>query len=427
MKANIPETDRKRVVIIGAGFGGLALSQKLAKNDDFQVVLIDKLNYHQFQPLFYQVATAGLEPSAISFPLRLVFQNNPHVHVRVTEVTQINTEQQYIITKLGLINFDYLVLAIGADTNFFGMNNIQEKALPMKSVSEALGLRNRLLQNFEDALTVENEDDRQGLLNIVVVGGGPTGVEVSGTLAEMKRHILPKDYPELNFDSMQVYLVESSSQVLDIMSENASKNAKKYLLELGVNVINGKRVVDFDGKYAKINDGTQIRTNNLVWAAGIKANFIEGIAKEIQTFGGRLKVNEFNQINDQKNIFAIGDLAYMEEEKFPKGHPQVAQPAIQQGNLLAENLSALMRGNELKPFKYNDLGSMATIGRNKAVVDLPFFKFAGFFAWLTWMFVHLMSLVGIKNRVMIFISWVWNYVTYDQSLRLIIKAKNPKS
>lgn len=427
MKANIPETDRKRVVIIGAGFGGLALSQKLAKNDDFQVVLIDKLNYHQFQPLFYQVATAGLEPSAISFPLRLVFQNNPHVHVRVTEVTQINTEQQYIITKLGLINFDYLVLAIGADTNFFGMNNIQEKALPMKSVSEALGLRNRLLQNFEDALTVENEDDRQGLLNIVVVGGGPTGVEVSGTLAEMKRHILPKDYPELNFDSMQVYLVESSSQVLDIMSENASKNAKKYLLELGVNVINGKRVVDFDGKYAKINDGTQIRTNNLVWAAGIKANFIEGIAKEIQTFGGRLKVNEFNQINDQKNIFAIGDLAYMEEEKFPKGHPQVAQPAIQQGNLLAENLSALMRGNELKPFKYNDLGSMATIGRNKAVVDLPFFKFAGFFAWLTWMFVHLMSLVGIKNRVLIFISWVWNYVTYDQSLRLIIKAKNPKS
>ncbi len=426
MKANIPETDRKRVVIIGAGFGGLALSQKLANLDDFQVVLVDKLNYHQFQPLFYQVATAGLEPSAISFPLRLVFQSNPNVHVRVTEVTSVNTEKQHIITKLGLINYDYLVLAIGADTNFFGMTNIQEKALPMKSVSEALGLRNRLLQNFEDAITVETDDDRQGLLNIVVVGGGPTGVEVSGTLAEMKNHILPKDYPELDFDAMQVYLIESSAEVLDVMSESASRNAKKYLQELGVNVINGKRVVDFDGKYAFINDGTKIRTNNLVWAAGIKANLMEGIAKDTITYGGRLKVNEFNQIHNESNIFAIGDLAYMEEEKFPKGHPQVAQPAIQQGNLLAENLSAILRGNELKPFHYNDLGSMATIGRNKAVVDLPFFKFAGFFAWVTWMFVHLMSLVGIKNRVMIFISWLWNYVTYDQSLRLIIKAKNPK-
>lgn len=427
MKANIPETDRKRVVIIGAGFGGLALSQKLAKLDDFQVVLVDKLNYHQFQPLFYQVATAGLEPSAISFPLRLVFQSNPHVHVRVTEVSSINTDKQHIITKLGLINFDYLVLAIGADTNFFGMANIQDKALPMKSVSEALGLRNRLLQNFEDALTVENEDDRQGLLNVVVVGGGPTGVEVSGTLAEMKRHILPKDYPELDFDAMQVYLVESSAEVLDVMSDGASKNAKKYLIELGVNVINGKRVVDFDGKFAKLNDGTEIRTNNLVWAAGIKANFMEGIEKEAITYGGRIKVNEYNQVHGLKNVFAIGDLAYMEEENFPKGHPQVAQPAIQQGNLLADNLAALLRDNELKPFKYNDLGSMATIGRNKAVVDLPFFKFSGFFAWVTWMFVHLMSLVGIKNKVMIFISWLWNYVTYDQSLRLIIKAKNPKN
>jgi NADH:ubiquinone reductase (H+-translocating) len=427
MKANIPETERKRVVIIGAGFGGLALSQKLAKLDDFQVVLVDRHNYHQFQPLFYQVATAGLEPSAISFPLRLMFQSNPHVHVRVTEVTSINTEKRHILTKLGLINYDYLVLAIGADTNFFGMTNIQEKALPMKSVSEALGLRNRLLQNFEDALTVENEDDRQGLLNVVVVGGGPTGVEVSGTLAEMKRHILPKDYPELDFDAMQVYLVESGANVLDVMSDNASKNAKKYLTELGVNVINGKRVTDFDGKYASINDGTKIRTNNLVWAAGIKANFMEGIEKEAITFGGRVKVNEYNQVVGQKNVFAIGDMAYMEEADFPKGHPQVAQPAIQQGSLLADNLAAMLRGNEPKPFKYNNLGSMATIGRNKAVVDLNFFKFAGFFAWITWMFVHLMSLVGIKNKVMIFINWVWNYVTYDQSLRLIIRAKNPKN
>lgn len=427
MKANIPETNRKRVVIIGAGFGGLAIAQSLAKADDFQVVFIDKLNYHQFQPLFYQVATAGLEPSAISFPLRLMFQSNPNVHVRITEVTFVNYAQNHIITKLGLINYDYLVLAMGADTNFFGMTNIQERALPMKSTSEALGLRNRLLQNFEDALTVETDDERQGLLNIVVVGGGPTGVEVSGTLAEMKRHILPKDYPEIDFNAMQVYLVESSAEVLDVMSNEASKNAKKYLLDLGVNVINGKRVIDFDGKYAKINDGTQIRTNNLVWAAGIKANFLEGIAKESTTFGGRLKVNQINQVIGHNNIFAIGDMAYMEEEAWPKGHPQVAQPAIQQGKNLAKNLTLILRGNETKPFKYTDLGSMATIGRNKAVVDLPFFKFGGFWAWLTWMFVHLMSLVGAKNKVIIFINWLWNYVTYDQSLRLIIKAKNPKN
>jgi NADH:ubiquinone reductase (H+-translocating) len=426
MKANIPETDRKRVVIIGAGFGGLALSQALAAKDDFQVVLIDKVNYHQFQPLFYQVATAGLEPSAISFPIRMLFQNRSQVHVRVTSVTQIHPQENYIATELGRINYDYLILAIGADTNFFGMKNIQELALPMKSVSEALGLRNRLLQNFEDAITVENQDDRMGLLNIVVVGGGPTGVEVSGTLAEMKRHILPKDYPELNFDDMQVYLVESGKEVLDVMSDQASTNAKKYLQELGVNVINGKRVTDFDGKYAYINDGTQIRTNNLVWAAGVKANFIAGLPEETKTYGGRLKVNRINQVEGFENVFAIGDLAYMEEPAWPKGHPQVAQPAIQQGKLLSENLAKLLRGNPTKEFEYNDLGSMATVGRNKAVVDLKFYKFGGFFAWLTWMFVHLLAIVGVKNKFLIFFNWVWNYVTYDQSLRLIIKAKNPK-
>jgi NADH:ubiquinone reductase (H+-translocating) len=427
MAPNIPETDRKRVVIIGAGFGGLALSQKLADSNDFQVVLIDKNNYHQFQPLFYQVATAGLEPSAISFPLRLIFHDKPHVHVRITEVLGVNSEKNEIETKLGYISYDYLVLALGADTNFFGQINIQEKSLPMKSVSEALGLRNRLLQNFEDALTVETQDEREGLMNIVVVGGGPTGVEVSGTLAEMKKHILPKDYPELDFDSMQVYLVESSAEILDVMSEGASKSAKQYLIDLGVKVINGKRVTDFDGETAFINDGTQIRTNNLVWAAGIKANTMPGISPENIGRGGRIKVNEYNQVTGLSNIFAIGDLAITESDiKFPNGHPQVAQPAIQQGNLLAGNLAALLRGNDMKPFKYKDLGSMATIGRNLAVVDLPFWKFQGFFAWLTWMFVHLMSIVGIKNRVFVFFNWVWNYITYDQNLRLIIKAKNPK-
>ena len=427
MPLNIPQNNQKRVVIIGAGFGGLQLAQNLAGNEDFQVVLIDKNNYHQFQPLFYQVATAGIEPSAISFPLRLAFHNHPNIHVRVATVTKIVSEQNAIETDLGIIPYDYLVLAIGADTNFFGNQNIAEKALPMKSVGEALGLRNRLLESFEKALVSDNEEDRAGLLNIVVVGGGPTGVELSGTLAEMKKHVLPKDYPELNFELMQIYIVESGAELLGPMSKNAQVKSKEYLEQLGVNVMLNIRVSDFDGQYAHFNDGSKIRTNNLVWAAGVKANSIEGINPSIIMRGGRMKVNEYNQVDGYQNIFALGDVALMTEEKFPNGHPQVAQPAIQQGKLLAKNLVKLIRGNELKAFKYNDLGSMATVGRNLAVVDLPFWKFQGFFAWLTWMFVHLMAIVGVKNKLLIFINWLWNYVTYDQSLRLIIRAKSPKS
>jgi NADH:ubiquinone reductase (H+-translocating) len=427
MPLNIPETSQKRVVIIGAGFGGLQLAQSLAGNDDFQVVLIDKNNYHQFQPLFYQVATAGIEPSAISFPLRLAFHNHPNIHVRVASVTKIVSENNTIETNLGEISYDFLVMAIGADTNFFGNQNIAEKALPMKSVGEALGLRNRLLESFEKALVSDNEEDRIGLLTIVVVGGGPTGVELSGTLAEMKKHVLPKDYPELNFDLMQIYIVESGAELLGPMSKNAQEKSKEYLEQLGVNVMLGCRVSDFDGQYVYFADGSKIRTNNLVWAAGVKANSIEGINPSIIMRGGRMKVNEFNQVDGYQNIFALGDVALMTEEKYPNGHPQVAQPAIQQGKLLAKNLINLIKGNQLKAFIYKDLGSMATVGRNLAVVDLPFWSFQGFFAWLTWMFVHLMAIVGVKNKLLIFINWLWNYVTYDQSLRLIIRAKSPKN
>ncbi|MDI9878117.1 NAD(P)/FAD-dependent oxidoreductase [Flectobacillus longus] len=426
MTPNIPETTKKRVVIIGAGFGGLKIARDLADSEDFQIVLIDKNNYHQFQPLFYQVATAGIEPSAISFPLRLAFHHYKDVHVRITEVTELRTDSQEIITQLGAIRYDYLILAIGADTNFFGQKNIQEKALPMKSVGEALGLRNRLLENFENALVSDSDDVRQGLMTVVVVGGGPTGVEVSGTLAEMKRHVLPKDYPELDFDLMKVYIVESGGELLGPMSKNAQIKSKEYLEQLGVNVFLNTRVTDFDGKYAYLNNGEKIRTNNLVWAAGIKANFIEGLNPEVLARGGRIKVNRHNQVEGYQNIFAIGDVAFMTEEAFPNGHPQVAQPAIQQGKLLSQNLPKLLRGTPMEEFSYKDLGSMATVGRNLAVVDLPFWRFQGFFAWLTWMFVHLMSIVGVKNRLLIFINWLWNYVTYDQSLRLIIKQKSPK-
>ena len=426
MSPNIPITNQKRIVIVGAGFGGLELAQQLADHSDFQIILIDKNNYHQFQPLFYQVAMAGLEPSSIAFPLRKVFQNSKNVHIRVTEVSRVNTEKNKIETGIGEIEYDYLVLAMGTTTNFYGMQNIIDNALPMKSVAEALALRNQILQNFEDALTTENLEDKQGLMNIVIVGGGPTGVEIAGTLAEMKRQILPKDYPELNFDSMQIYLYESSLEVLEVMSDEASAKAKEYLTDLGVNLRLGMRITDFDGKYASTNTGDRLRTNNLIWAAGVKANSIEGLPETVIARGGRIKVNSFNQIEGFTNCFAIGDLALMTEEKYPNGHPQLAQPAIQQGALLAKNLVRLERKNIVKPFVYKDLGSMATVGRNLAVVDLPFWKFQGFFAWLTWMFVHLMAIVGVKNKLLIFINWLWNYVTYDQSLRLIIKPKIKK-
>ncbi len=426
MTPNLPKTELKRVVIVGAGFGGLVLARKLSQRNDLQIVLIDKNNYHQFQPLFYQVAMAGLEPSSISFPLRKVFQSKKNVHIRVTEVLRIRPETNALETGLGAIEYDYLVLATGADTNFFGMKNMIENAMPMKSVSEALAIRNRMLQNFEEALSVETLEERLGLMNVVIVGGGPTGVEIAGTLAEMKRHILPKDYPELNFDSMQIYLYESSPEVLEVMSDQASVKAKQYLTDLGVNLRLGVRIADFDGKYAYTNTGDRLRTNNLIWAAGVKANGIEGIPAEVYGRGGRIKVNRFNQVEGFQNVFALGDLALMTEEKYPNGHPQLAQPAMQQGELLAENFGRMLKGKEMKPFIYKDLGSMATIGRNLAVVDLPFWKFQGFFAWLTWMFVHLISIVGVKNRLLIFINWLWNYVTYDQSLRLIIKPKIPK-
>ncbi|MBO9641063.1 MAG: FAD-dependent oxidoreductase, partial [Siphonobacter aquaeclarae] len=369
-----------------------------------------------------------LEPSSISFPLRKAFQNKLHVHIRVTEVLRIDTDKREVVTStMGGISYDYLVIAAGAGTNFFGMQNIIDRALPMKSVGEALALRNRMLENFERALIADDIEDRQGLMNVVVVGGGPTGVELSGTLAEMKVHILPKDYPELDFRQMQIYLVEAGAELLGPMSVESQVKSKQYLQNLGVHVLLNSRVTDYDGQHVHLLDGTILRTDNLVWAAGVKANTFEGIPAEKLGRGGRLKANEFCQVEGYDNIFAIGDVAILSgDDKFPGGHPQLAQPAIQQGKVLAENLLRLIRGEEMKGFRYKDLGSMATVGRNLAVVDLPFLKFQGFLAWMTWMFVHLMSIVGVKNRLLIFINWIWSYITYDQSLRLIIRAKEPK-
>ena len=426
MKANIEETDLKRVVIIGGGFGGLKLAKSLSKKE-FQLVLIDRNNYHQFQPLFYQVATAGLEPSAIAFPFRKAFQGEKHMHIRITEVNSVNTKENYINTGIGRINYDFLVLATGVDTNFFGNQKIIANAMPMKSVSEALGIRNKILENYELAIGTEDKEEQKALMNIVVVGGGPTGVEVSGTLAEMKKHILPKDYPELNFDYMQVSLVESSPRVLNSMSDIASKKATQYLQKLGVHIFAGISVKDYDGRTVTLADGSIINSRMLLWAAGVTGNKLEGIPTEALAPKNRIKVDAYSKVEGTDNIYAIGDIALMTEEKYPNGHPQVAQPAIQQAELLAKNLLNRIHNKSLVPFHYKDLGSMATVGKNLAVVDLPRFKFQGFFAWLVWMFVHLMSIVGIKNRLFIFINWVWNYITYDQSLRLIIRPKDKKN
>ncbi|MBC7487652.1 MAG: NAD(P)/FAD-dependent oxidoreductase [Cytophagaceae bacterium] len=414
----------KKIIIIGGGFAGMNVARNL-KGDSFDVLLIDKNNYHQFQPLFYQVATAGLEPAAISFPLRKFFHGDKNIKIRIAEVLQIDAAQNFIETTIGKLEYDYLIIATGADTNFFGNKAMEEKALPMKSVSEAVFLRNRILQNFEDVLTAP-EADKEGLMNIVVVGGGATGVEVSGALSDMRAYALPKDYPEIDFKQMNIYLIEAGEKTLAAMSAESSKKSKEYLEKLGVNIMLKTSVKDFDGKHVLLSDGKTINTSTVVWAAGIKGNVLPGLSPDTITKGNRIKVDRFNAIEGYKNIFAIGDLAWMSTPKYPNGHPQVGNVAVNQGKRLGQNLIALSKGKAMKEFEYKDLGSMATVGRKLAVVDLPFAKFQGFFAWLTWMFVHLMLLLGVKNKLFTLLNWAWSYIAFDQSLRLIIKPYQKK-
>lgn len=413
-----------KVVIIGGGFGGLKLARKLNNKPGFEVVLVDRFNYHQFQPLFYQVATAGLDASNISFPLRKVFQKSKNVRIRLAELKQVVPAENKIITDAEEISYDVLVLATGADTNFFGNSELATHAFPMKSTVEALQLRYRLLQNLETALTVTDEKELQRLMNIVVVGGGPTGVEVSGALAEMKKYILPKEYPELDFSKMNIYLLEGSTKTLAAMSEKSSVQSNKYLNRLGVTVMTNTIVKTYNGDVVELNNGEHIAANIVIWAAGIKGNVPAGIDPGLIARGNRIKTDTQCRVNGHSNIYAIGDLAYMETTKYPNGHPQVAPVAMQQATMLADNLIMTERkSTKFYEFEYNDKGSMATVGRNLAVVDIPKPKlhFGGFFAWMIWMGLHLMLILGVKNRFFVFSNWLYNYFTYDQNLRLIFK------
>ncbi len=418
-----------KVVIVGGGFGGLRLARRLNNKAGFEVILIDKFNYHQFQPLFYQVATAGLDASNISFPLRKVFQKSKNVRIRLAELKQVLPGENKIITGTEEISYDVLVLATGADTNFFGNKNLEQHAFPMKSTVEALQIRHRLLQLFEDAHAIHDKEKLQRLMNIVVVGGGPTGVEVSGALAEMKKYVLPKDYPELDFSQMNIYLLEGAGKTLAAMSEKSSAQSQQYLSKLGVTVMTGTLVKDYDGKEVLLQNGTKLSAATVIWAAGIKGNIPAGFDPSLIARGNRVKTDRYCRVQGYNNIYALGDLAYMETPKYPNSHPQVAPVAIQQADLLAENLKLIEKKSDFSrqyEFEYNDKGSMATVGRNLAVVDVPKPKlhFGGFPAWLIWMGLHLMLILGVKNRFFVFSNWLYNYFTYDQNLRLIFKEFN---
>jgi NADH dehydrogenase len=412
----------KRIIIIGGGFAGIKLAKTL-NSKQFEIWLFDKNNYHQFQPLFYQVATCGLEPSSISFPLRKLFQNKLNFHIRNEEVKEIVPETNCIKTSDNTYSYDYLIIATGCSTNFFGNTTIENNAIPMKSVGEALYLRNYILTNFEKALN-SSDTNKQSFLNVVIVGGGPTGVEVSGALAEMRKYILPKDYPELDFSKMNIYLVEASDRTLSSMSMESSKKSKEYLEKLGVKVLVSTQVTNYDGEKVEFSNGNMILSKTLVWAAGIKGNTINGLKNETITRGNRLKVDRYNKVENYTNIYAIGDIACMNTTLYPNGHPQVATVANEQGVHLGKNLNNLISGQNMDEFEYSNKGSMATVGRHLAVVDLPKISFQGFLAWLFWMFLHLMLILGVKNKFIVFTNWMWKYITFDQSLRLIIKPYN---
>ncbi len=420
--ANIPDNNKKRIVIVGSGFAGLKLIKKIGC-EGFQVVVLDKNNFHLFQPLLYQIATAGLEPTAISFPVRKILQNEKDIHFRIAEITGIHSDRNEISTTVGRLKYDYLVLAMGVNTNFFGQKNIEKFAYSMKTASDASLIRNTILENFEKALLETDNRKTEAFMNIALVGGGPTGVELAGALAEMKKFVFPKDYPELDLSKMRIMLFEASPMFFAALSDHSSKKSKEYLESLGVEVFLNTRVLDYDGDVLQTSNEKNIPVKTVVWAAGVIANTVSGLNESVFTRGRRILVDRTNCIEGYSNLFALGDICLMKTPDYPDGHPQVAQAAIQQANLLAKNLHKLNKNKPPVLFEYKNKGSMATIGRNLAVADMPFGTIYGFVAWVLWSLVHLFTIMGVKNKLFVFLSWSWSYFTYNPSLRVLIKPK----
>jgi NADH dehydrogenase len=416
---------KHKVLIIGAGFAGIQLAKNL-NSDAFDILLIDKINHHQFQPLFYQVATSQIEPSSISFPIRNIFKHQKNIQIRLAEVQKIDQVNNFVSTTIGNFYYDSLVIAIGCKTNFFGNAEIEANALTLKSTAEAIGIRNHVLKTFEDIIS-SDETQKDALYNLVIVGAGPTGVELAGAFAEIKQHILPKDYPGINFSKFNITLVEGSANTLNNMSDASKKDSEYYLKGMGINVISSTFVKTYDGTTLTLSNGHEIKTKTVIWAAGVTPNTLQGLPESCQHPSKRLIVDRYNTIKDSTNIYALGDVAYMETPLYPKGHPQVANVAINQAKILAKNLSNRLNKKPLKAYEYKDLGSMATIGRNKAVVDIGKFHLKGYLAWLIWMFLHLMLILSVKNKLIIFINWAWAYITKDSSLRLILKPDSKQS
>jgi NADH dehydrogenase len=422
---NVPHRDLPRVVIIGCGFAGLKLAKTIDTNQ-YQVVLFDKNNYHTFQPLMYQVASAGLEPDSIVYPIRKVFNKKINFHFRMADVHRIDAEEKQVYTSVGCLDYDYLVMATGAQSNFFGIKNIEKYSMPMKSLVEALNLRSVILQNFEKAINTPDLNEREALMSFVIVGGGATGVELAGALAELKRYILPKDYPDLDIRRMQIHLVQGADRLLPAMSSKASNDSEQFLRKMGVNVWLEVRAKDYDGTIV-YTDKETFKAKTLIWAAGIKGAPTKGLDATVITGGNRVLVNDKNQVNGHEAVFAIGDVASMQSEEFPYGHPMLASVAVQQGVQLGKNLNLIAKNKEMKPFIYHDKGTMATIGRNLAVVDTKRMNFGGWFAWLMWMFVHLMLLVDFRSRLVVFVNWSWSYLFYDKGTRLIVRKVKDKT
>ncbi|WP_312751667.1 NAD(P)/FAD-dependent oxidoreductase [Epilithonimonas hominis] len=415
---------REKIVIIGGGFAGLQLARNLNNQGKYKVMVIDKMNHHMFQPLFYQVATGRIEPSNISFPFRKIFQKSKNIQFRMTEVIKIIPSENKVIGEIGVFTYDKLVIATGCKTNFFGNQKMQELALGMKNTQEAITIRNHILMTFEKMI-IERKASDDGNWNLVIVGSGPTGVELAGAFSEMKTNILPRDYPRMNFSDLNIILISAGDKPLEAMSQESQDAAEDYLKQLGVKFLKNERVTDYDGEVINMASGNSIPTNNVIWAAGVTGNIIDDFNKE-NLVRNRYIVNRYNQVKGFDNIFAIGDIAYMETPKYPQGHPQVANVAINQGKNLAKNFKKDSK-KDWTEYEYIDRGSMATIGKYRAVVDLPKFKFQGFLAWYLWMFLHLMLILSVRNKLAIFFNWMWSYINKDSSLRLIIvpSKKNP--